>query len=158
LVTAAGTVRLAAGDYTLAEDGTLTRGGAVVGRLSWWQAPGVAGPVTLAPGALTIGPDGTVTLNGAAAGRLPQAAGLDSDQVRRTSGTLLRVPEGGEAPEPVADPRVEQYALEGSNVDLTKTMTDMLAVSRAYEASQRALKLADEAAQRAVSEVGRLNA
>ena len=158
LVTAAGTVRLAAGDYTIAEDGTLIRGGAVAGRLSSWQAPGVDGLLTLAPGALTVGPDGSLTLNGAAAGRLPQAAGLDVDQARRTRGALLRVAEGGDVPEAVAEPLVEQYALEGSNVELTKTMMDMLAVARAYEASQRLLKLADEAAQRAVSDVGRLNA
>ncbi|MFN8535292.1 MAG: hypothetical protein U0556_17280 [Dehalococcoidia bacterium] len=39
---------------------------------------------------------------------------------------------------------------------MTKMMTDMLAVSRAYEASQ-AIKMADEAARRAVDEVGRID-
>jgi flagellar basal-body rod protein FlgG len=158
LPTAAGTARVAAGAYTLDERGALTRDGTLVAQLSSFQAAGADGPVPLAPGALTIGADGTLTINGTPAGRLPAAAGLDTDQARRTSGTLLRIPDGGEPPQPVDNPRVEQYALEGSNVDLTKTMTDMLAVSRAYEASQRALKLADEAAQRAVTDVGRLTA
>ncbi|MCS6802425.1 MAG: flagellar hook-basal body protein [Dehalococcoidia bacterium] len=158
LPAAEGAVRLAAGAYTLGADGLLTRDGAAVARLSSLQVPGVAGTIQLAPGALVIAPDGSVTVNGALAGRLRAAAGLDPAQARRTTGTLLRVPEGGEAPAPVDDPQIAQYALEGSNVDLTKTMTDMLAVARIYEASQRALKLADEAAQRAVSEVGRLSA
>lgn len=153
-----GVARLAAGAYTLGEDGTLTREGVAIARLSTFRLLGVDGPVELAPGAVLIGADGAVTVNGAAVGRLAEAAGLDAGQAQRTTGTLLRVPDGSEPPAAVANPQVEQYALEGSNVDLSKTLTDMLAASRAYEASQRALKLADETAQRAVSDVGRLNA
>jgi flagellar basal-body rod protein FlgG len=150
-----GPVRLPAGDYDIAADGLVSRQGEPIAQLGAWQSTSAAGQLTLAPARLTVGADGAATLDGQPAGRLNRAFGLGPDQARKAGGSLLTVTDGAEAPEPIAG-EIRQFALEGSNVDLTRTMTDMLAVQRAYEASQRALRLADEAARRAVDDVGRL--
>ena len=46
--------------------------------------------------------------------------------------------------------------LEMSNVDASRTMAQMISVSRAYEAAQRAVQMQDEMTGKAVNEIGRL--
>ncbi|MCL6471347.1 MAG: flagellar basal-body rod protein FlgF [Firmicutes bacterium] len=51
---------------------------------------------------------------------------------------------------------IRQGYLEGSNVNATDEMVDMIATIRSYEANQRVLKAQDELLGRAVNEVGRV--
>lgn len=51
----------------------------------------------------------------------------------------------------------QQGYLEGSNVDSAKTMTDMLAAYRAFEANQKILQAYDRSMEKAVNEIGRVN-
>lgn len=51
---------------------------------------------------------------------------------------------------------VEQGFLEGSNVDLTTTMTDMLNTYRMYEANQRVLQTYDQSIDKSVNDIGRV--
>lgn len=51
---------------------------------------------------------------------------------------------------------VRQGAVEKSNVDLTKTMTQMMEVLRFYEANQRSLMTQDRTLEKAVNEIGRV--
>lgn len=50
---------------------------------------------------------------------------------------------------------IEQGYLESSNVDMADVMTDMLQISREFEANQRVLHSTDETLKRATQEVGR---
>lgn len=52
---------------------------------------------------------------------------------------------------------VRQGWLERSNVDPTRTMTDMMTVLRAYEANQRVITTVDATLDKAVNEIGRVN-
>jgi flagellar basal-body rod protein FlgG len=52
---------------------------------------------------------------------------------------------------------VRQGYLEGSNVDATSEMVDMMVVARSYEANQRVLKTQDEMLGKAVNDVGRIS-
>ncbi|MBO9405106.1 MAG: hypothetical protein J7448_08485, partial [Thermomicrobium sp.] len=52
---------------------------------------------------------------------------------------------------------VSQGFLEASNVDLTQTLTEMLAATRSYQLAARSLQLADETLRLAVNSVGRVN-
>lgn len=47
-------------------------------------------------------------------------------------------------------------ALEGSNVNVVRTMVDMIETLRRYEAAQRAMQAADEAARYAANDMGRV--
>ncbi len=51
---------------------------------------------------------------------------------------------------------IRQGYLEGSTVDAGRTMTDMLAAYRAFEANQKVLQAYDRSMEKAVSEVGRV--
>ncbi|MCM3744156.1 flagellar hook-basal body protein [Sporosarcina luteola] len=51
----------------------------------------------------------------------------------------------------------QQGFLEGSNVDAAKSMTDMLAAYRAFEANQKILQAYDRSMEKAVNEIGRVN-
>lgn len=50
---------------------------------------------------------------------------------------------------------IHQGQLENSNVDMADVMTDMLQISREFEANQRVLQSMDETLKRATQEVGR---
>jgi len=51
--------------------------------------------------------------------------------------------------------QVLQGAVEGSNVNMMRSMVDMLAAVRLYEANQKALESQDETLKQAVSQIGR---
>ncbi|MCA0985491.1 flagellar hook-basal body protein [Halobacillus yeomjeoni] len=70
----------------------------------------------------------------------------------------------GEEAEPLVDARanpeinfqIRQNFLERSNVDPSRTMTEMMNTYRSFEMNQRVLKAYDESMQKAVTEIGRL--
>lgn len=51
---------------------------------------------------------------------------------------------------------IAQGALESSNVDLTRTMTQMIETYRYYEANQRVLQITDSTLEKAATEIGRV--
>jgi flagellar basal-body rod protein FlgG len=51
---------------------------------------------------------------------------------------------------------IKQGCLEGSNVDLSKQMVDMIEISRSFEINQRMIRMQDEKLGKSVSEIGRL--
>ena len=52
---------------------------------------------------------------------------------------------------------MQQQYLEGSNVDASKAMTDLLTAYRAFEANQKVLQAYDKSMEKAVNEIGRVN-
>jgi flagellar basal-body rod protein FlgF len=118
-----------AGRFTAAADGTLTdpSGNAVLGR--------DGGPIR-------VGPDGTVP-----ADRL--AVTLLTDPVKRGDALFTGTPGG-----PGEPGTVRQGRLEGSGVDPTRAMVDMIASLRAFEAGQKSITTIDETLGLAASRVG----
>ncbi|WP_409303170.1 flagellar hook-basal body protein [Peribacillus sp. SCS-155] len=57
---------------------------------------------------------------------------------------------------PAAGFQFQQGAIEASNVDISKTMTDMTAAYRSFEANQKILQAYDRSMEKAVNEVGKL--
>ncbi|MBP3039050.1 flagellar hook-basal body protein [Bacillaceae bacterium Marseille-Q3522] len=53
--------------------------------------------------------------------------------------------------------RLQQGYLEQSNVDVSKTMTQMLAAYRSFEANQKVLQAYDRSMEKAVNDIGRIN-
>ncbi len=113
-------------------------------------ALGTNGPLTVQGGEIGVAADGTVT----------DAAGKTMDRLRieaLPAGSLQRVGSSefraGEPGAP-ATAKVVQGALEGSNVNLVRTMTAMMEVLRAYEASQRLLQMQDQTLSTAATQVG----
>jgi len=116
---------------------------------------GVNGPITVPPGDIAVDPNGTVRVNGQAVGQLlltdlPANATLTPVGQNRFTASAVGQPAQGSG--------VSQGFLEQSNVDITQTLTEMLAASRSYALAQRALQLADDSLRLAVNDVGRVSA
>ncbi|HEX7441007.1 MAG TPA: flagellar basal-body rod protein FlgF [Caldimonas sp.] len=126
-----------AGSLEVSADGTLvTRGGLTV--------LGDGGPIQVPPNVeLSIGGDGTVSAT-AAGGRSTSVGRLklvtpEAPLTRGTDG-LFRA-----ADELPADPtaRLQDSALEGSNVSAVETMVAMIAAARQFEAQMKSLSTAE---------------
>jgi flagellar basal-body rod protein FlgF len=127
-----------AGSLDVSADGTLvTRGGLTV--------LGDGGPIQVPPNVqLGIGNDGTVSAT-AANGRSTSIGRLklvtpEAPLTRGTDG-LFRGAAGELAAD--ADARVQDGALEGSNVSAVETMISMIAAARQFEAQMKMLQTAE---------------
>lgn len=116
---------------------------------------GTAGPITVGADAFEVSPDGRVWAGGQERGRLALVSAAPG-ALEREGGGLYRLAGGAAQPQPAAGARVRQGYLEGASVDLVATMVEMLAVFRAYEASQKAVTAADDVLGRAVNDIGRV--
>jgi len=96
---------------------------------------------------LQIAPDGTVRSGGRVRGQI--AIVSLTNPVRQGDNAYTGTP--GARP---AGTTVEQGYIEGSGVDATRAMVDMIVSLRTYEASQRVVRTIDETLGRAVNSVG----
>jgi len=128
------------GDLEVTPSGVLQTGDGFI-------VQGQGGPITLPPhDRLTIAGDGTVSIvpQGAAADavqvvdriKLVSAAGTDTV---KGLDNLLRVRGGGTLPDDM-DATVTAGALEGSNVNMTEALVDMIENQRSYEVQANLLK------------------
>jgi flagellar basal-body rod protein FlgF len=126
------------GALDVAADGTLTTRSGI-------PVLGDGGPIqTPANSEISIGSDGTVSARGAngrstAVGRLklvtPEAP------LNRGEDGLFRAEEGDLTADPAA--RVQDGALEGSNVNAVETMVSMISAARQFEAQMKMLQTAE---------------
>lgn len=133
-----------AGSLDLSADGTLvTRSGLPV--------MGEGGPIVVPPNSeVSIANDGTVTARNAAGRTTPVGKlKLVTPEVKLQRGEdgLFRAAEGDLAADPNA--RVQDGALEGSNVSPVETMVAMIAAARQFESQMKMLQTADQNEQSA---------
>ncbi len=128
-----------AGSFTTTPEGVLTT-------QSGLQVLGDGGPITIPAGSVpSIAPDGTVTAKTAngqqtAVGRLKLVTPADK-LVRGTDG-LFRAADGNELDaNPLA--RLQDGALEGSNVSPIETMVAMIATARQFETQMKLMQTAE---------------
>jgi flagellar basal-body rod protein FlgF len=133
-----------AGSLDLSADGTLvTRSGLPV--------MGEGGPIVVPPNSeVSIANDGTVTAHNASGRTTPVGKlKLVTPEVKLQRGEdgLFRAAEGDLAADPNA--RVQDGALEGSNVSPVETMVAMIAAARQFESQMKMLQTADQNEQSA---------
>jgi len=123
---------------------------------SGYTVAGDGGPITVPPdNSIEIAPDGTVSVvptfgtpnNANAIGRIKLVNPPEGDMVRGADG-LFRQRSGQPA---AADERVRLASgtLEGSNVNVTDAMVNLISLSRQFEMQIKMLQTADTNAQRA---------
>jgi flagellar basal-body rod protein FlgF len=133
------------GDFVLSDSGLLTTG-------DGFPVMGDGGPITLPPAdKISINATGQIQI--VPQGADPKDPPQTVEQLKLVSATgtgitkgedgLFRVPKGGTLPSD-PDARVTSGALEGSNVNVTQTLTDMIEASRAYETQVKMLNGAKE--------------
>lgn len=133
-----------AGDLRIESGGLLATG---AGHL----VIGDGGPVAVPPNAsLTIGADGTVSVQ--PLGQGPETMSIvdriklvdpDTKVLAKGSDGLLRLPEG-EMADASADVKVTAGALEQSNVNIARTLVNMIELSRQYEMQINVIRTAKE--------------
>ena len=119
---------------------------------------GDGGPILIPPyEKLDIGSDGTVSVRPlgqqaagmAVIGRIKLVSPRPEDLVKGSDGLLRR--RDGLPAEPSAEVSLVSGALEGSNVSLVESLTEMIALSRRFEAQVKLIEAAkrnDEASSR----------
>ena len=130
------------GDLTVAPSGVLQTGDGFI-------VQGQSGPITVPPyTSLSIAADGQISI-------VPQEGGppqvIDKLKLANAKGTdtvkgldnLLRVRGGGALPDDL-DATVTGGALEGSNVNMTQALVDMIENQRAYEVQANLMKSAKD--------------
>ena len=132
------------GDLEIAPSGVLQTG-------DGFPVMGAGGPITIPPyDTISIAGDGTISI-------VPQGGDANAPQVidklklADTKGSdtvkgldnLLRVRGGGALPEDL-DAKVQGGAIEGSNVNMTQALVDMIENQRSYEVQANMMKSAKE--------------
>ena len=123
---------------------------------SGYTVAGDGGPINIPPdNTIEIAPDGTVSVvptfgtpnNANAIGRIKLVNPPEADMVRGADG-LFRLRSGQPAP---ADEnlKVSSGTLEGSNVNVTDAMVNLISLSRQFEMQIKMMQTADTNAQRA---------
>lgn len=110
-----------------------------------------------AGGSVNITADGTLFQNNQQIGKLSIVGVEPAQALRKGGGSLYGLKENMN-PTIVRNPsvKVHQGALEGSNVNIVKEMTDMIATTRAFENTQKAIKAFDEMDEKLVNSVPQL--
>jgi flagellar basal-body rod protein FlgF len=98
-------------------------------------------------GEISVAADGTLSGAQGVIGRLDLVTFADEQRLRKVGGGLYRA---DQAPQPAAEARIVQGALEGSNVQPIVEMTEMMATVRAYEGTQRVLDTQHDLQRRAI--------
>ncbi|PLT31724.1 flagellar hook-basal body protein [Peribacillus deserti] len=108
----------------------------------------------------TVGEDGMIQEGNLSVARLGIAYAEDPNGLVKEGDGLFRA-EGGREIQSAYEMenlpfKLQQGFIEQSNVDASKTMTDMLTAYRAFEANQKILQAYDKSMDKAVNEIGRI--
>ncbi len=141
------------GSFALDPDGHLVtaRGERVQGEQGDVRLPVTGGDVRIAD-------DGTIRVDDVTVGRLKVVDFGDAPRLVPEGASLFApaTPDVRGRPLDAADVRLVQGALEGANIDAVASLTELVDVTRGYEAYMNALKRLDELAGRSINEVGRV--
>ena len=139
-----------AGAMTLDASGQLVtpRGDIIVGE---------RGPVTLPPGEVSIGEDGSVSVKGQTIDRLRLVRFDNPRSALAKEGDALFAATGGARPLEATNARIEQGALETSNVNVVSEMAAMMQNSREFESLQRSITMMmNDLGRKVAGEIGRI--
>jgi flagellar basal-body rod protein FlgG len=140
-------VKLADGRDALTRDGNLhiDANRRLVTSFGGFVSPTITIPEGVAESEISIGRDGTVLAKGQAVGRI-QLANVRSPQNLDAVGdnAFVTTARSGNAVAAPATTSLEQGALESSNTDISRAMTDMIEAQRTYQLTSKAIQTADQ--------------
>jgi flagellar basal-body rod protein FlgG len=112
-------------------------------------------PILLPPqGAIGIGKDGTITVDGQTQDQLAVVE-FRNPTALRPQGSQRFVDTGAAAPAAAANTSVLQGSLEKSNADVVRSMVDLIANERWFDANIKVVQTEDSETGNAISNVGR---
>lgn len=139
--------------YTRAGDFTVDANGMLLTQEGYYVLGTNGQRLNVGTNGFTVQLDGTIrTAEGANAGTIRIVTTENLDNMEKV-GNNNWLPFNGAVMQNVANPQVQQGMLEGSNVDVGRVTSDMLVTQRAYESSQRMLRMVDQSLSRAVNDI-----
>ncbi|MDW2876389.1 MULTISPECIES: flagellar hook-basal body protein [Bacillaceae] len=116
--------------------------------------------IQLASDQFTVDEAGRITGANGETGIIGIAFAADPQRLIKEGGGLYRTDDGNPLENAAGNPdagfQLKQGFLEGSNVDSSRTMTDMLTAYRSFEANQKVLQAYDKSMEKAANEIGRV--
>ncbi|MBS4178074.1 flagellar hook-basal body protein [Lederbergia citrea] len=105
----------------------------------------------------TVRNNGMIEENGVQIAQLGIAVAENADSLIKEGDGLFRTENNTPLPNAGQAFAVAQGFIEGSTVDASRSMTEMLTAFRAFEANQKILQAYDKSMEKAVNEIGRVN-
>lgn len=134
-----------AGNFTRDANGFLTTP-------EGFRVLGTGGPVRIPEGGLQVESGGRIA--GGASLRVVAGPELPG-RLLKEGGNLYAPAEGAAAPPDLPEASVAQGQLEASNVNVVRTMVELLIAMRSYEAHQKTIQSIDQTAGQAAGDLGR---
>ena len=135
-------------------NGSLTRDAAgYLADRSGHRVLGFSGPIQIPDGNAEISRSGIVTVNGEAVGTLILAHFSDVQVLEKQGQNMWSNP-GSE--ETVGNTEIVSGALEGSNVDTSRSIVELITQSRNFEMASKSLRTGDEVLNIIVNQLGRM--
>lgn len=115
-------------------------------------------PINISGGEMVIDSTARVTVDGHDMGRIALSAWEPEKMIKEGEGLYLKAEADIEAVSetPPPDATVSQGFLEEANTKVVEEMVNMITVTRAYEANQKAIQVQDESLGKAINEVGKV--
>jgi flagellar basal-body rod protein FlgF len=111
-------------------------------------------PIKLAEGDPTISPNGQIMVNGVASATIGLANFTDTSTLTRSTENTFS---STTTPTTTGGGTILQNTLEQSNVDSAALMTQMIEISRSYQAAQQMVQNQDELLGKAISTLGKVS-
>lgn len=156
------TVQNANGDVRYTRNGNFTvdPAGYLTTNEGYYVLDATGNRIPLQSDQFQVSGDGTIVENGAPIARLnvaysdnPYELVKEGNGVYRTNGNNV-LPNALDVQD--VSFSMKQGFIEGSNVDVSQAMTDMMTAYRSFEANQKILQAYDRSMEKAVNEIGRL--
>ncbi len=136
------TVKRSTGAVALTRDGAFEVNAR--GQLTTAEGDLLDPPLTLprgtSPSEVAVGPDGTVRVGTRTIGKLALVTVTAPDRLLPDGGSLFSATAASGATRPVAGAAIHQGALEGSNVDVSTEMVQMVSAQRNYQLESSAIQ------------------
>jgi flagellar basal-body rod protein FlgG len=140
------------GNFSVSGDGYLTTasGNAVLDRNG--------NPIQVNGSDFLVSPAGDITENGRYVATIGLGYAQNPGQLEKSGDGLYSLQNNAQLPDGYNQNgfQIKQGFLEASNVDETKTMTDMMSAYRTFEANQKVLQAYDASLGKAVNDVGKV--
>ncbi|TAK32257.1 MAG: flagellar hook-basal body protein [Chloroflexota bacterium] len=119
------------------------------------QVLGNNGPIMLPTGDVSVTEQGDVMVGDRVIDRLQLASFAPTVELKKVGFNRMQ-PVDPTATSGVATPRIQAGFVEGSNVDLSQSMVEMMSVYRAYEVASRTVQMLDRTMSLSVQQVGQV--
>ncbi len=100
--------------------------------------------------------DGTVSVDGSSVGKLKIVDFPQKNALKKSGNNLFTKVDPVLTESPAEGTTVSQGTIERSNVDMIRVMTEMIEVSRGFQAYQKMIQTLDETRGKAVNDLGQL--